>query len=134
MVTNYANDEYKYKLLVFGISSLIAGLMGSFYAHYLGQISPAIFALDFFLLILLMLLAGGLGVFPGAAIGAFTITIINELLRVTLLWRYVILGVIVVVTMMFLPKGVMGIPDLFRAIYRRYLSRNRTTTEEASSD
>ena len=112
-------NEYKYKLLVFSISAFIAGTTGAYYAHYFGLISPASMSLDVFLIVLIMVLFGGLGVFPGAAVGAIIITIVNELLRPTLEWRLVILGAIVILTMMFMPKGVMDIVAALRKIYQR---------------
>jgi len=112
-------DEYKYKLLVFAISAFIAGIAGAYYAHYFGLISPASMSLDVFLIVLIMVLFGGLGVFPGAAIGAFIITIVNELLRSVLEWRLVILGAIVIVTMMFMPKGMMDIIPALRKLFQR---------------
>jgi branched-chain amino acid transport system permease protein len=112
-------DDYKYKLMVFGISAFIAGMIGAYYGHYFGSISPATLSLEVFLIALVMMLFGGLGVFPGAVVGAFVITIVNELLRPTLEWRLVILGAIVVVTMIFMPKGLMGIPDVIQRLFRR---------------
>lgn len=114
-------DEYKFKLLVFAISALIAGITGAYYAHYFGLISPASMTLDVFLIVLIMVLFGGLGVFPGAAIGAFVITIVNELLRPTLEWRLVILGSIVILTMMFMPNGVMDILNVITRLVRRLI-------------
>ncbi len=119
-------NEYKYKLMVFAISSFIAGVAGAYYTHYFGSISPASMSLDVFLIVLIMVMFGGIGVYPGATIGAFIITIINELLRPTLNWRLVILGAIVILTMMFMPKGVMDIVPTFRKILRKI----RTTKHE----
>lgn len=112
-------NEYKYKLLVFAISSFIAGVTGAFYAHYFGSISPASMDLDVFLIVLIMVMFGGIGVFPGAAVGAFVINIVNELLRPTLNWRLVILGAIVILTMMFMPKGAMDVGPTIRNVIRR---------------
>jgi branched-chain amino acid transport system permease protein len=112
-------DEYKYKLLVFAISAFVAGVMGSYYAHYFALISPAVLSLELFLMVLVMVLFGGLGVFPGAVVGAFVITFANELLRPTLSWRLVILGTVVIVTMALMPKGLMGIPGLIAQVARR---------------
>ncbi len=121
LAKNLGIDEYRYKLLVFGISSFIAGVMGAYYAHYFAMISPATLGLEVFLIVLLMVLFGGLGVFPGAAIGAFVVTLINEALRPLLEWRLVILGAIVIFVMIFMPKGVAGIPELLGQVYRRFL-------------
>jgi branched-chain amino acid transport system permease protein len=133
LAKNLGIDEYKYKLLVFGISSFIAGVMGAYYAHYFGLISPAVLSLELFLTILVMVLFGGLGVFPGAIIGAFVISFVNEALRPTLAWRLVALGAIVILVMMFMPKGMMGIPDLLGQGYRRFLKR-RTAKGEVQDD
>jgi len=122
-------DEYKYKLLVFAISAFIAGVTGAYYATYFQLISPSSMTLDVFLIVLVMVLFGGLGVYPGAAIGAFVITIANELLRPTLSWRLVILGMFIIFTMIFMSKGLMGIPDVFRSLYRRRLRQRSDRSE-----
>ena len=125
MAKSLGVDDYKYKVLVFVISAFIGGVMGAFRAHYYGMMSPALVALDSFLLVIMMILIGGLGVYPGAAVGAFVIRIFNEIARGALLWRYVLLGGMVVVTMSFLPKGIMGLPELFGQIRRRAMQRFR---------
>lgn len=112
-------DDYKYKLLVFAISAFIAGTMGAFYAHYFALVSPVTIGLDTMLIVLMMVLFGGLGVYPGAVVGSFFITVVNEVLRQTLTWRLVILGAVVILVMMFMPKGLMGIPDLIGRLTRR---------------
>lgn len=112
-------NEYKYKLLVFALSAFIAGSAGAYYASYFALISPASMNLDVFLIVLVMVLFGGLGVFPGAAIGAFIITIVNELLRPTLEWRLVLLGIIVILTMELMPKGVMDFLAILGRLVRR---------------
>ena len=112
-------SQYRYKLIVFGISAFITGLMGAIYASYLGMVSPQILGVDTFLMVLIMLMLGGLGRFPGAVIGAFTITLANEFLRPAGLLRFVILGAIVIVVMILMPQGLMGIPDNIRSFIRR---------------
>ncbi|NIO05897.1 MAG: hypothetical protein GTN74_15235, partial [Proteobacteria bacterium] len=54
-------NEYKYKLMVFGISAFLTGIIGAFYAHYAGIISPRLLGLDIFLLAMIMLIIGGIG-------------------------------------------------------------------------
>jgi len=110
---------YRYKLIVFGISAFITGLIGAIYASYLGMVSPQILGVDTFLMALIMLMLGGLGRFPGAVIGAFTVTLASEFLRPAGLLRFVILGAIVIVVMIFMPQGLMGIPDNIRSFIRR---------------
>jgi branched-chain amino acid transport system permease protein len=101
-------NEYKYKLLVFGISAFLTGIVGSFYVHYAGIISPRILGLDIFLLVMLMLIIGGIGVFPGAFIGSFIVLILNDLLRPLEAYRFLIFGAIVIVAIKAMPEGLLG--------------------------
>ena len=118
-------NEYKYKLIVFAISASITGIMGGLYTHYTGAISPATLRTDLFLVVIAMILFGGLGRFPGAVIGAFAITFMNELLRPAGTFRLLILGAIIVVTMIYIPNGLMGIlKSLGRLIISRRSRKN----------
>ena len=102
-------NEYKYKIYVFAISAFIAGTVGAFFAHYLSSISTASLGLEPFLLCLVMVVMGGMGKYPGAAIGAFVVKILDEALRPTLTFRLVILGLIIIIVMTYLPHGIMGL-------------------------
>ncbi|NLS44649.1 MAG: branched-chain amino acid ABC transporter permease [Firmicutes bacterium] len=104
-------NDYKYKIIVFSISACIAGIAGAFYAHYSRIIDPSILELDIFLLILVMVVLGGLGKFGGGVIGAFIITYINEILRPTGQYRYVILGALVIIVLTYVPSGIRGAID-----------------------
>jgi branched-chain amino acid transport system permease protein len=122
-------DEYKYKLIVFGISAFIAGLMGALYTSFYGTISPFILEVSTFLMVLIMLMLGGLGRFPGAVIGAFVITGLSEVLRPLLLLRFVILGAIVIAVMIAMPEGLMAIPERVRSFIRRASGRRHVEKE-----
>jgi len=101
-------NDYKYKIIVFSLSAFFTGIAGAFYVHYSSIVDPSILELDIFLLILVMVVLGGLGKFPGGVLGAFVITYTNEFLRFTGQYRYVILGLIVVITLTYLPGGIIG--------------------------
>jgi len=101
-------DDFKHKLMVFAISAFLTGVIGAFYAHYVGIVSTRILGLDIFLLVMVMMVIGGMGKFPGAAIGAFIITFLNEALRPLEEYRLLILGAIVVAVIIFVPEGLMG--------------------------
>ena len=123
--------EYKYKLIVFGISAFIAGLVGAIYTYFYGIISPVMLDIPIFLMVLIMLMLGGLGRFPGAVIGAFVITFATEALRPLMWWRFVALGAMVVAVMVFMPQGLMGIPDMVRSFIRRTSGRRHVEKEES---
>ena len=124
-LSNGVND-YKYKIIVFAISAFIAGLMGAVYTFFFGTISPFLLEVSTFLLVLMMLMLGGLGTFPGAVIGAFVITGLSEALRPLLLMRYVILGAVVIGVMIAMPRGLMALPDYIRTMIRRSKKEVRT--------
>jgi len=100
-------DDYKYKLIAFSLSALVTGVAGALYAQYIGVVTPKILGNEFFLIVMLMLSVGGLGRFPGVILGAFIITIGNEILRDAGQFRLLLLGVGVVLTILYLPNGVV---------------------------
>lgn len=119
-------DAYKYKILVFGISAFMAGFMGGLYTAFYGAISPNLLGISTFLMVLIMLMLGGLGRFPGAIMGAFVITILAELLRPVGFLRFVILGAIVIAVVVAMPQGLVGVLDV-AARYSKRILRQRPT-------
>ncbi len=116
-------NEYKYKLMVFGLSAFLTGIMGGFYAHYAGIISPRLLGLDIFLLVMLMMIIGGIGIFPGAFLGGFIILFLNEFLRPLEAYRFLIFGAIVVVAIKIMPEGILGYLNLFKNRMGKRLQR-----------
>ena len=102
-------NDFKYKLLVFGISSFLTGMIGAFYAHYVGMLSTRILGLDLFLILMVMLVLGGMGRFPGAVIGAFITVFFSELLRPLETYRLLIFGAMVVFLVVLMPQGITGL-------------------------
>lgn len=101
-------DDYRYKLIVFGITSFFTGLAGAFYAHYVGILSTRILGLDLFLLLMVMQVVGGMGRFPGALLGAIIVTFTDEGLRAAGVYRLVIFGAMVIAIVVLVPQGIMG--------------------------
>jgi len=104
-------NEFKYRLLAFTLSALITGFAGALYAHYTSVVTPKILGNEFILLAIVMLAIGGIGRFPGAVLGAFVVTILNELLRDAGTYRLLILGILVVLTLLLLPQGLASLKD-----------------------
>jgi len=120
-------DDYRSKLILFGISAFFCGLIGAFYGSYLGLISSALLGMDLFILVLVMVIVGGLGRFPGAIIGAFIFTFLNEFLRPLEEFRPVILGGLAIAVMMGSPEGLMGIPKYFAGFKRFFRAKQEVT-------
>ncbi len=79
--------------------------------------------MDTFLIIMVMLILGGLGRFPGAVLGAFGVTFLDYYLRPLENYRLVVFGFIVLVAVVFVPKGIMGLPDSARPYIKRAFTR-----------
>lgn len=102
-------SAFKYKLMVFALTSFLTGIVGAFYGHYIGMISTRMLELDLFCTLMVMLVVGGIGHFPGAIFGAFITVTLNELLSPLGSYRTVTLGALVVILVLMLPDGVMGL-------------------------
>lgn len=109
----------KHKLLAFVVSSLYAGCAGSLAAHMSpGFIHPDDYNLTRMVMVILMVVTGGLGHVWGGVIGAALITVIAEWTRAYYQYEFIIFGMIVVLTMMYMPRGVGGYVDRWLATRR----------------
>jgi branched-chain amino acid transport system permease protein len=107
------------KLLIFVWSALYAALAGSLYAHTLNFIAPTSFNFMFSIKLVTMVVVGGMASVWGSLLGAAVLTILPELLSVFHDYEIIIFGVILMVVIIFLPRGlVRGILDLWE--FRRY--------------
>lgn len=101
-------SAFKYKLLVFALTSFLTGMIGGFYAHYVGMLSTRMLGIDLFVTLMVILVIGGVGKFPGAIIGSFITIAVNEMLAPMGSYRPIILGGMVVVLVLVLPDGIVG--------------------------
>jgi branched-chain amino acid transport system permease protein len=112
-------DTFRLKLKIFVWSALYASLAGSLYAHTLNFIAPSSFGFMFSIKLVTMVVLGGMASIWGSLLGAATLTVLPELLTVFHDFEMVIFGAILMVIMIFLPRGlVRGILDLYE--FRRY--------------
>ncbi|SMC75210.1 amino acid/amide ABC transporter membrane protein 2, HAAT family [Desulfocicer vacuolatum DSM 3385] len=102
-------SAFKYKLMVFALTSFLTGMIGGFYAHYVGMLSTRMLGIDLFVTLMIILVIGGVGKFPGAVIGAFITIAVNEMLSPLGSYRPIILGGLVVVLVLALPDGITGL-------------------------
>jgi branched-chain amino acid transport system permease protein len=99
---------FRYKLLIFSISSAFAGLAGAFYAHHISFIAPQNFSFDQSILYLGMIILGGMGSIPGSIIGALVLTIIPEMMRGLMEYRLITYGLVIVIMLIIRPSGICG--------------------------
>jgi branched-chain amino acid transport system permease protein len=100
-----------YKLFVFVFGAALAGLAGGLNAHFTFFISPNEYGFDRAVEILAMGVLGGTGSPWGAVIGGVVITLLPELLRGLGHYRPLINGVVLILIILYAPKGVW---DLLR--------------------
>jgi branched-chain amino acid transport system permease protein len=100
------------KLLAFVVSSFFAGVAGALFAHLLQFINPRMFDIIKSTDILIMVYLGGIGSIAGSILGATAYTILLEILRPLEIWRMVIMPLILILLMLFRPRGIMGLREL----------------------
>ena len=102
-------DVVRIRVMAFTVSSILAGMAGGFYGHYLLLITPEIPSLDQQFLVLSMAVIGGLGSFVGPILGAFTLEILAEYIRGYGQYHVLVFGLVALAMARFSPRGVMGI-------------------------
>lgn len=97
-----------YKMAVIVIGCTVAGWIGSLLPHLYLFISPEYFTWHESLVLLIMITVGGLGSLPGAVIGAAVLVAIPEYLRDFAEYKMLAYGALLILSMTFLPNGIMG--------------------------
>jgi len=105
-------SAYRFATLAFVISTAMAGMAGSFYAHYVTYISPEVDEFSVMISILVMVVLGGKGTVLGPVIGAVIFTFLPEYLRFAKALRLPIFGFILILGIVFLPRGIITLPKL----------------------
>lgn len=100
-------DLPRYKLAALVVSAALAGLAGAFNAHSSGFIAPDEFGFDAAVTILSFALLGGIGSPFGPVLGAVILTLLPEVLRPLHDFRLVMNGVIIVLAVLFMPRGLL---------------------------
>lgn len=94
------------KMLAFVLGAAIAGLAGALDAHLTFFIGPNEYGFERAVEILTMTILGGIGGLAGPILGSTIITLLPELLRGFDSFRLVVNGLILVVIVLFLPRGI----------------------------
>jgi branched-chain amino acid transport system permease protein len=108
-VSSVGINVHRLKVLVFVISAAFAGFGGTLFAHQQNYISPDNFQFFSSVFFLLAVLFGGAGTLLGPAIGAAVLTLLPEMLHDFEKFRLIVYGGFILITLYFLPNGVMGL-------------------------
>ncbi|WP_373032356.1 urea ABC transporter permease subunit UrtC [Sulfurovum sp.] len=112
----------QYKLFIFVVSAVLAGIAGALYVPQVGIINPDRFSPLFSIEIVIWVAIGGRGTLYGAIIGAFVVNFASTYFTSALpeVWLYALGGLFVVSTL-YLPQGIVGILEKinFTQLFRK---------------
>jgi branched-chain amino acid transport system permease protein len=122
----------KYKMIVFIISSFLAGVAGGVLSYHRGNINvPGQFAMDWTIGAMVSVTIGGWGTLTGPILGSIVFVIIREMLGRTLPTAYlVVTGILFVVVIVFLPDGLVSSGALIRRFLASLTRKPRTSIPE----
>ena len=128
-------NVFRYRLVSFVVGCAIAGLLGSFYAHYQTFIIPTAFNLfPKTIYIQVFAVLGGVGYATlGPIVGAAALTLFNEAFSGYQQWAIIIVGALVLVVVVFLPKGLLSLSQLPSLIKARRQERAFRESAKAMS-
>jgi branched-chain amino acid transport system permease protein len=110
---------FRYKLLAFVIGSALAGVAGSFFAHTHHVLHSSDFGLEPMVLLVAYAVIGGVGSVWGPVIGTVLLTFTSELLRELHAYEVLVYGLVLILTMLFVPDGLVSIPSRIRRAWER---------------
>jgi branched-chain amino acid transport system permease protein len=115
-------NVYAWKVLAFVLSSICAGLGGVFFAHQNGFINSDTFVFGLSVQMLTSVLMGGTGTLFGPLVGSLILNLVPTFFAYLREYQLYIYGGVILVTIIFLPKGILGSLLLLEPVRRR-LSR-----------
>lgn len=110
----------RYKTQVFVLSAFFAGVGGALLAHFLNYIDPASFTFTVSILFITMVVIGGMGNIWGALVGVIVLTFLSPVIQAMPYWipgipeglsnfsnySLVVYGLLLILFMMFMPRGI----------------------------
>jgi urea transport system permease protein len=137
LFSGYATANFK--LFVFTLSAIICGLGGALYVPQVGIINPSEMAPDKSLEAVVWCAVGGRGNLLGPILGAISVNALKSYATRAFAeqWLYFLGGLFVLVTL-FMPKGLVGLPEQLRSLWIRWHGRNgesqTTQSPESQTD
>ena len=125
----------KYRTINFVISCFIAGIVGGFYAHYVGVLSPNVLGTKNVVQILVLAYIGGRGSIWGPLLASFLIMPVFEAMNSLVEIKYIIYGLLLIISMIYFPGGFCKIPGKVRVMVAvRADSREKNNQSEKGEE
>ena len=102
-------NTWLHKYIAFVVAGAFGGLAGVLWAHLNGIVSPSDVILTTSVDALLMVVLGGPGTLVGGLIGATLVVFLREYLATLVQWWQYVLGAVYVLTILYLPGGIMAL-------------------------
>ena len=118
-------DTVRLKAVAFFVSSVIVGLAGGLYGHSIGYVSPDIGTIFASVNFVLMLVLGGIGTAWGPLIGAVILTLLPQWLFDFERYHLLVLGIILLVSIMLMPKGIASLARRRRTPFNLHMTEPR---------
>ena len=125
-------NTWLHKYIAFIIVGGFGGLAGVLWAHTNGIVTPADVTLTTSVDALLMVVLGGSGTLIGGAIGSAVVLLLREYLSTLVPWWQYVLGGVYVLTILYLPTGLMGSPRRIRQLFTPSVKKPITHLAPAS--
>ncbi len=117
-------DVVKNKLVAFAVSAFFSGFAGALFAQHIRYITPELFRADNSFWPIIYSISGGLSSIGGPIVGTIVVKSLWDVLPQFGLnyERYVLIGGILVLTVIFLPKGFVSLPEKLWSLVQRLWS------------
>lgn len=109
----------RYKMAACLISALLTGLGGALYPGRAGYATPDLMHWSISGEFLIMVMIGGLGTLVGPVIGGAFFILLQEKVSSYVEWYAIVIGLVLVLIVLFVPRGLLGFRHLFRRPWRR---------------
>jgi len=118
-------DTARYKTIAFAISGAFAGITGGVFAYWITFIDPdAVFRVIITIQMIIMAVFGGAGTVVGPLLGALVLASVSEVLSTQLVALAELFnGLIVILVVLFMPKGLLEVLKAGRGSFR-VMTRN----------
>jgi ABC-type branched-subunit amino acid transport system permease subunit len=130
--TNGVRVNY-WKLIIFVIGNCLIGLSGAYFAHLIGFISPPNFSFDRSLVMVSIVILGGMDNIIGIILGSLLLIILPEKLRVIQDIRFLVYGLVLIVMLIFQPKGIVPfVPRDYKGLLSRIKKPDQVLPREVA--
>jgi branched-chain amino acid transport system permease protein len=119
----------RYKMIVFIISSFLAGVAGGVLSYHRGNINvPGQFAMDWTIGAIVAVTIGGWGTLTGPVLGSMIFVFLREILGRTVPTAYlVVTGIVFVLVIVFLPDGLTSLGAMIRSFFASLIRKSKTS-------